>query len=44
MLEALENGMKEAVWFSLIDNIRWPKNYFRDLRYFSLDDVHRSLL
>jgi hypothetical protein len=44
MLEALETRVKEAVWFSLIDHMRWPNKYFRDLGYFSRYDVHRSFL
>ena len=44
MLEALDKGVKGGVWFSWIDNIRWPNQYFRDLRYFSLYDAHRALL
>jgi len=44
MLEALETRVKEAVWFGLIDHMSWPNKYFRDLGYFSLYDVHRSLL
>ena len=25
------------------DNIRWPKRFFRDHGYFSLEDAHRAL-
>ena len=41
MLTALENGVKGEVWFSLIDNQRWPNRYFRDAGYFSLAEAHR---
>jgi len=46
MLEALEQGVKGGVWFSLIgrDHVRWPNQFFRDLGYFSLYDAHRALL
>jgi hypothetical protein len=46
MLEALRNGVKGGVWFSLIDkdHQRWPNAFFRAHGLFSLADAHRALL
>ena len=54
MLEVLEKGVKGGVWFSLIDNARWPKQTsFRPLNisalmmpiapYFSPHEVNHRL-
>ena len=44
MLEALRNGVKGGVWFSLIDHQCWPNEFFRGHGLFSLADAYRALL
>jgi hypothetical protein len=45
MLEALEQGVRGGVWFSLIDmnHFRWPNKFFQELGVFSLEDAHTLL-